>query len=219
MYYNIQELEAEVGSAKSRYHSSNGSEWIRAVVSLKALSDAYVSENRLEEASECIKDADVIIEQQKHKFKLPLVDWTQKPLINSYFGEICYWVNKVEECKDALGEDSFQIKYAKTVNALCEFLCLAGQYDVALLQYEEVLRTILPPKNERIENPDSVYMVLVLLLKTAICAKETGNDTLSQKYSIMPFFCLAGFSMGKNNDLSIDWQYLTELCGELMGKI
>jgi len=183
------------------------------------LSDAYVSENRLGESSKCIKDADEIFEQQKNKFKLPLVDWVQKPLTNSYFKEICYWANKVEECKDAIGENSFNIKYAKTVNALCEFLCLAGLHDVALLQYEEALSIILPKSNEKIEDSNLVYMILVILLKIAICAKETGNETLSRKYCIMPFFYLAGFSMGKNNDMDIDWQYLTELCRELIDKI
>ncbi|MBQ9587680.1 MAG: hypothetical protein IJR26_07475 [Bacteroidales bacterium] len=219
MYYNIQELEAEVGNAKSRYHSSDGSDWVGAVVSLKALSDAYVAENRLEEASECIKGADVIIEQQKRKFKIPLVDLKQKPLTNLYYREISYWANKMRECKDALMDESLQIKYAKTVIALCEFLCLAGQYEVALLQFEDALRTILPQRNERIENHDLVYHVLVLMLKTAICAKEIDNDALSQRYSIMPFFCLSGLFMGKNDDLGIDWHYLTELCRELMSKI
>lgn len=214
--YNITELETTAKKARNKYHSSNGSNWLGIVVVLKTLSDAYAAENRIEEASGCVKEADEIIEQQKQKLKFSLFVSETRPINESYFKSISYWMNMAEVCTASKEWEDYPSKYAKTVNSLCDFLCAAGQYDVALLQYEEALQALYPKTKMDSDDPDLVYMTLVLLLKTAICAKELGDGKLSQKYTIMSFNYLAENTEKKTVDTSVDWQYVSELCRKMM---
>ena len=121
--YNITELETTAKKARNKYRSSKGLNWLGIVVVLKTLFDAYAAENRIEEASDCVKEADEIIEQQKQKFKFSMFVSEIRPINESYFKSISYWMNMVEECTASKECEDAPSKYAKTVNSLCDFPC------------------------------------------------------------------------------------------------
>lgn len=213
---NLSELETGVQNARDAYNSSKGDEWVRLVITLKALHDTYTAENRIVEAINCKKELDSVLEYIKEKFNVPLFESKKSILLLTYIKDICYWTNKVEECKKTLEHGGSPVQFAKTVNALCEFLCLTKLHDIALIQYEEVLHILLPTRNVKNNDRNTAYMIIVILLKSSICARETGNETLSKKYSIYPLMYIAEHSEEIANDTYFDWQYVAELCKELI---
>ena len=178
--YNISNLQDEVAVARSRYEASGGAEWVRLVLALKTLSDAYRSQKLFEEADTCDKESCSILNKVQDRITSP-IHMPKNTDFVSFFDETCFWAKKAEECQRDLKDGGSLSKYAKTINALCEYLCLSGQPKMALLKYEEALHVLLSkPVDNKLER-EHTYLIVVLLLKASECALDLGDEALSRR--------------------------------------
>ena len=216
---DISMLEKEAGTARSRYKSSKGAEWVRLVLALKTLAEAYRSQNLLEKAIRCDAESNKVLERIQQKTTSPIRVSENPESVLAYFDETNHWAEKAEESRKELENGGSTTKYAKTVNALCEFLCLSGQPKLALLKYEEALRVLLNGVHNNHEERERTYLIIVILLKASKCALDLGNESLARSYSVYPFLYLAENAEKENLDhSSINWSYVAELCKSLMNE-
>ena len=61
-------------------------------------------------------------------------------------------------------------------------------------------------------------MTIVILLKASICALDAGKDEIAREYSTYPLLYLAENSHRLKEDSSIDWEYVRQLCKDLIYK-
>lgn len=221
MYTNshIVDLESKAKIAKRNYESSQGKEWVSHVLALKALSYAYSMGNRPKDATTCARKADIILKQEKVNIVASLFDSNTNASLIKYYDKIIYWEHKVGERKSVLGTEDSYLNYAKAVNALCEFLRLAGQSDIALLLYEDALQIIFPKISSNNHDLNEIYITLIMLLQASLCAIESGNITISRKYCVLPLLILAERSELWYNNKIINWDYIIDLSKELIEKI
>lgn len=214
---DITMLENEARTARSRYKTSKGAEWVRLVLALKTLAEAYRSQNLLKEAIRCDDESDKVLERIQQKTTSPIRISESSESVFAYFDETNHWAMKAEESRKELENGGSTTKYAKTVNALCEFLCLSGQPRLALLKYEEALQVLLNGAHTINEERERTYLIIVILLKASKCALDLGNESLARSYSVYPFLYLAENAEKDNLDsASINWSYVAELCKSLM---
>lgn len=217
--YNINELQEEVVLARSRYQASDGSEWVKLVLALKTLSEAYCADASYDQARECDRESDTILEKVKSRTSLPFQVQGSADSVLAYFDEASLWARKAEESRKELENGGSTTKYAKTVNALCEYLCMSGQSKIALLKYEEALQILLSRTIDKKAEREQMYLIIVILLKASKCALDLGDESLSRSYSVYPFLYLAENADKDNLDSSaINWSYVAELCKSLMNK-
>lgn len=217
--YNISEIQDEVAVARSRYLASDGAEWVRLVLALKSLSEAYCAQEMFDEAGACDKESNTILGKVQDRITSPLHLSQSTESVYAYFDETCHWAKKAEESRKALEEGGSPIKYAKTVNALCEYLCLSGQPKIALLKYEEALQVLLTKSTSNNLEREHVYLIIVILLKASECALDLGDEALSRSYSVYPLLYLAENVEREGWDTSsINWSYVADLCKSLINK-
>lgn len=214
---DITMLENEARTARFKYKTSKGSEWVRLVLALRTLAEAYRSQNLLKEAIRCDEESNKVLERIQQKTTPPIRVPENSESVLAYFDETNHWAEKAEESRKELENGGSTTKYAKTVNALCEFLCLSGQPKLALLKYEEALQILLNRVNTNNEERERTYLIIVILLKASKCALDLGNESLARSYSVYPFLYLAENAEKDNLDSSsINWSYVAELCKSLM---
>ena len=217
--YDIKDLQEEVVLARSRYQASDGAEWVRLVLALKTVSEAYCVEASYEQARECDREADTVLEKVKSRTSLPFLVQGTADSVLAYFDETSLWAKKAEQSRKELENGGSTTKYAKTVNALCEYLCISGQSKIALLKYEEALQVLLSRPFQGKEEREQMYLIIVILLKASKCALDLGDESLSRNYSVYPFLYLAENADKDNLDsYAINWSYVAELCKSLMNK-
>lgn len=217
--YNISEIQDEVAVARSRYEASDGSEWVRLVLALKTLSEAYCSQELFEEASTFDMEANTILSKVQGRITTPIHLPKNADSVYAYFDETCHWAKMAEETRKALEDGGSPIKYAKTVNALCEYLCLSGQPKIALLKYEEALQVLLSKSVSGNLEREHAYLIIVILLKASECALDLGEEALSRSYSVYPLLYLAENVEKEGWDASsINWSYVADLCKTLINK-
>lgn len=218
--YSISELQEEVAAARSRHIASDGAEWVRLVLALKTLSEAYSSQGMYEDAAECDKESNAILGNVQNKNSSPLPLSKNEDSVLIFFDETNRWAKKAEESRTELENGGSPTKYANTVNALCEYLCLSGQTKIALLKYEEVLRILLSKSPSNGIEREQTYQIMVILLKASKCALDLGNESLSRIYSVYPLLYLAENNADKENwdSSSINWRYVADLCKTLINK-
>lgn len=138
--------------------------------------------------------------------------------IVSFWGPISYWTIQEEKSRKDYQNGGSIAKYAKVVNALCEYLSLAEQYDIALELYRSVLTELRPDAQREGQEKGATYMTIVIMLKASICALDAGKDEISREYSTYPLLYLAENSNRIKEDSSIDWEYVRQLCKDLINK-
>lgn len=213
--YTIEILEEEADAIRSSYAKSGGIEWVRLVITLKALIEEYTSEKMFDKVAICNKEIDSVLKLVHDNRAVPLSVPQFSESVNTYYDEISEWAAKSEQCKNELGLNVSYAQYANSINGLCNYLCLAKQYDIALLKYEEALQILL---SISIPNGDEEYIfnTIVILLKASICALEVGNNTLSRHYGIYSLQFLTE-NMTKCNSFSkVRWSYVAELCEKMI---
>ena len=140
--YSIMELEGTVLDAREAFIQSKETEWTKLVITLRALSEAYLSERRIEDATKSRQEADQILKKRHEMDTRHLCEENNRGRIVPFWNHISYWTIQEEKSrKDYLNGGSLT-KYAKVVNALCECLLLAEQYDIALELYRSVLNEL-----------------------------------------------------------------------------
>jgi hypothetical protein len=217
--YSISELQEEVVAARSRHIASDGAEWVRLVLALKTLFEAYSSQGMFEEAAACEKESNSILGNVQNRNSSPLPISKKDDSVLTFFDETNRWAKKAEESRTELENGGSPTKYAKTVNALCEYLCLSGQTKIALLKYEEALRVLLSKSPVNGVEREHTYLIIVILLKASECALDLGNESLSRSYSVYPLLYLAENADKDNWDSSsINWSYVADLCKTLINK-
>ena len=217
--YDISKLQDEVAVARSRYEASEGAEWVRLVLALKTLYEGYCSQGLFDDASACELESNTILEKVQNRIPSPFYLPKDTDSVYAYFDEACLWAKKVDENRRALEVGGSPIKYAKTVNALCEYLCLSGQPKIALLKYEEALQVLLSKSAGDNLEREHAYHIIVILLKASECALALGDDALSRSYSVYPLLYLAENVEKEGWDTSsINWSYVAELCKTLINK-
>lgn len=214
---DITMLENEARMARSRYKTSKGTEWVRLVLALKTLAEACRSQNLFDEATRCDDESNKVLDRIQQKMSSPIRVPENSESVLAYFDETSHWAEKAEESRKELENGGSTTKYAKTVNALCEFLCLSGLPKLALLKYEEALQILLNGVHNNNEERERTYLIIVILLKASKCALDLGNESLARSYSVYPFLYLAE-NVEKNNldSASINWSYVAELCKSLI---
>ena len=214
---DITTLKNEAQTARSRYKTSKGTEWVRLILSLKTLAEAYRSQKLFEEAIRCDDESNKLVDRIQQKMASPICAPEKSESVMAYFDETIQWAEKAEKSRKELENGGSTTKYAKTINALCEFLCLSGQPKLALLKYEEALQVLLNGVKNNNEERERTYLIIVILLKASKCALDLGNESLARSYSVYPFLYLAE-NVEKNNldSASINWSYVAELCKSLI---
>lgn len=217
MEYNVLELEKKLIEARKRYCASEGTEWVGLVIMLKVLSETYATEKKIDKASKCIREATAIIEQNQINSVTPLLE----PVTHCgpFFDEINYWTRRLGNRDKTINNKKDLLDYAKTVNTLCTFLRPAGMSDVALIKCEEVLRVLLSQNHAYEDDAEMMYITIVILIKTTLCALETRKESLASKYCILPLLYLAEFLEKRKVETSFNWPYIIELCKELISKV
>ena len=217
--YSISELQEEVAAARSRHIASDGAEWVRLVFALKTLSEAYSSQGMYEDAAACDKESNAILGNVQDKNSSPFPLSKNEDSVLTFFDETNRWAKKAEESRTELENGGSPTKYANTVIALCEYLCLSGQTKIALLKYEEDLRVLLSKSPVNGVERELTYQIMVILLKASECALDLGNESLSRRYSVYPLLYLAEKADKDNWDSSsINWSYVADLCKTLINK-
>ena len=218
--YNISEIQDEVAVARSRYEASDGAEWLILVLALKSLSEAYCAQEMFDEAGACDKESNTILGKVQDRITLPLQLSNNAESVYAFFDETSHWAKISDESKKALEEGGSPIKYANTVNALCEYLCLSGQPKMALLKYQEALQVLLTKSTANNMEREPVYQIIVILLKASECAMALGDETLSRYYSIYPLLYLAENKAEREDwdTSSVNWSYVVDLCKTLINK-
>jgi len=214
--YTIEILEEEADSIRSSYAKSGGIEWVRLVIALKALIEEYTSEKMFDKVAICNKEIDSVLKLVHDNRAVPLSEPQFSESVNTYYDEINDWAAKSEQCKNELGINVSYAQYANTINGLCNYLCLAKQYDIALLKYEEALQILLS-KPIPDDDEDYIFNTIVLLLKASNCALELGDNTLSRNYSVYSLQFLAENVTKCNLFSKVRWDYVAELCEKLVG--
>lgn len=216
---NIQDLERRAQSAKDCYYSSNGDEWLNAVVALRALADAYCSVQNKIEASNCFIEIKSILDHKKKNLELAPYMSTGISQIQRYLKDIDHWTGEISDMEDFLDDGESLSQYAKASLALCDILCLSGLKEESLVQYEETVEKLFSRYALINNNPDVEYVTIVTLLKTAICAMKVGDSSLSKKYCILPLLVISEKNKQMQESDAIDWHYVSDLCKEIIDKI
>lgn len=216
---NIKELVDEVTIARSRFQESDGIEWVRLVLALKTLSKTYRTHDMYDKAVECDRESNQILYKIQERTVSPVyISGDTEPVLD-LFDETYQWVEKVEESRKDLENGGSPIIYAKTINALCEYLCMSGQSQIALLKYEEALHILLSKAEGHDLESEQAYLIIVILLKASECALDLGKELLSRSYSVYPLLYLAENVEKEGwNSSYINWSYVADLCKSLINK-
>ena len=215
--YNVLELEKKLTEARKKYCASAGTEWVGLVIMLKILSENYAAEKKLDKASKYIREATSIIEQNQINNTTSLLNPTTH--CGSFYDEINYWTSRLANSNKTINNKKDLLDYAKTVNTLCTFLRPAGMSDVALIKCEEVLQVLLSQNLAYEDDAEMMYITIVILIKTTLCAVETRKESLASKYGILPLLYLSEFFEKRKIETSFNWPYIIELCKELISKV
>ena len=214
--YTIEILEEEAAIIRASYRESEGTEWVRLVITLKALIEEYASEKQYDKVVICSKEVDEVLSKVQVKKILPLDKPKHSESLNAYYGEISEWAKKVELCRSDLGEGGSFTNYANSIIALCGYLRLARQQDIALVKYEEAIQILLSSPLENEKHEDRIYTTILLFLNASISAHEIGDEKLSKRYGVYSLLYLV-----ENADIN-DWgalmnrDYIVELCNNLI---
>ena len=217
MIKNIEALKLDVEQAHSGYLNSDGKEWLKYILVLKMLYSAYCANNMLQNARDCRKELSSVMSRAQNKIPNPIPEGNNSVADSVAFEEILFWAGKEEECRKELEKGGSVNTYAKVINALCEYLCLAGERELALMKYEEVLGVLMEDDNNEKEAEDELYLIMVIMLKISECSREIRDENLSRYYSVYPLLYYAQ-KAGKGQAVSetINWEYIAELCKPLV---
>lgn len=216
--YSIRELEQAALDAREAFIQSEEAEWTKLVITLRALSEAYLSESKINDATKSRQEADQILSKRHKVATFNLSKANNRGSIVSFWDPISYWTIQEEKSRKDYQNGGSIAKYAKVVNALCEYLSLAEQYDIALELYRSVLTELRPDAQREGQEKGATYMTIVIMLKASICALDAGKDEISREYSTYPLLYLAENSNCIKEDSSIDWEYVRQLCKDLINK-
>ena len=158
------------------------------------------------------------ISKREKRTESPIYYTTNHEAIITHYESISYWSAQVGKLRKEYQNGGSAAKYAKAVNVLCDFLSLAKQYDIALVLLGTILQALHSDKKNECQVSGTAYMTIVLLLKASICALNAGRVKLSMEYSTYPLLFLAENSNQILHDTSIDWDYVKQLCNELINK-
>lgn len=213
---SISELKDEVLRARKVYVGSEEKEWVMLALSLRELSDAYFKEKHYVKAAACREEYAIVIKKAGEKAN----DANILPLLMTGQDYNCYdktskWAEIAEEYKKNLSDGASPVQYAEAVNALCEFLCVSGQYQMASIEYKEALNVLLTGSDEDV--PGRMNLLIVLSLRAAMCAIKQGDTKPVLDFSVLPLLYIATKG-GVADGEEIDWQFVEKLCVEILAK-
>ena len=216
---DFEKLETEVEMAKEAYMASNNEDWLGYVVSLKALSEAYKSDNQIGKSLRCDREVQNVLEGKNMYMESMFTQLSEVDISSENFAKISEWAERVAECKKALSDGYPVTEYAKGVIALGEYLLLAQMPDVALVVFDEALGIILPASENNPDDTNIDYYAVVVMLRAAHCAMISKHKLLFKNYSLASLYYLANRLSGREPYNFQEWPYVTQLCKELIDKI
>lgn len=227
--YNLSALEKEVKESRAQYIESNGAEWLLLALSLRDLSEAYRTYGMSNEAKACQNEYYSVMSAVHNNASKCECIKDSSNLKNNDIEAIKLWAKKECESREALKQGGSVVKYAKTVNALCEFLYPPIKCDGfpigrerlewAQMKYKEALDYLVDNQEDKDIDKERLYLIIIISLKYSECEQELGNKDNARKYSLLPLLYLAKnfdneTELGSNNNLS----FIVDLCKLIIQK-